>query len=160
MHGVWLEEIRITTLATLAAFAAVGLVRGGDMRALWAAAAWIGGFEACYHITAWAMGTDPTTAIYFIVAGVAMLAVAQRRAVRPSPAVAVLVVVSWVAWMAFGFRANETDTHAFSVLDEVLNVTAKTLWALAYLVPLARRPSGDEAGADRFRRSVGGVLRP
>jgi hypothetical protein len=137
MQGVWFEGMRISTLATLAAFGVTGFLRGGDVRALWSALAWIGGFEAAYQVTAIVMRDDSRSAPYLTVLGVLFVWFARKRAARPQFATFAAVGVVWAVWISFGFHANLYQPPGpFSLRDEVLNETAKTLWALAYLLPL------------------------
>ena len=49
-----------------------------------------------------------------------------------------LVAVVCVAWVATGFHVDSHGMVGFEPSAEALNEAAKTLWALAYLVPLCR----------------------
>jgi hypothetical protein len=62
-----------------------------------------------------------------------------RLGIRPSPRLAILVALLWVAWLAAGFPVNQHNSSNFHVLAEVMNETAKTAWALAYLWPIVSR---------------------
>lgn len=141
VHGVWIEGVRISTLATLVVFALVGLARGGDTKGLWAGAAWLTGFEVAYQITGVITGTllYPRAAIIFTLIGLVVVPLATPRTVRPDWRFFALVAAFWAVWLAFGFHANGHEhLDIFSLRDEVLNEGAKTAWALAYLVPLWR----------------------
>lgn len=95
------------------------------------------------------MGTCryPAAAPYFVGIGLVVIWLTRKRVVRPSLEILAVVVLVWLVWIAFGFHANQHETpQTFSVLDEVLNVSAKTVWALAYLTPLWKRQTAVVAG--------------
>lgn len=158
MTGVWIEGVRISTLATLVVFALIGLARGGDMKGLWAGAAWLTGFAVAYQVTGVVMGTllYPRAAIIFTLIGLVVVPIATTRTVRPWWPMAVLFAVLWVVWIAFGFHANGHETtDVFNLRDEIINESAKTAWALAYLVPLWRTRSAatrERPGRAAFER--------
>lgn len=147
-------------------FALVGALRGGDKRAVLAAAAWGMGFETAYQLTALLMGTSylPSAAPALIVPGLVVVPFAARRGVAVSRRFVLLTAAIWLLWLLLGFHANQHETpDRFSALTEALNESAKTAWALAYLWPLrpvagfarlaaraagARSPSARGVGAD------------
>ena len=60
----------------------------------------------------------------------------MRVGVRPWWPLVGLTAALWAIWMATGFHFNGHGMTGFSISAELFNETAKTLWALAYLVPL------------------------
>lgn len=131
--------VRLSTWLPIAAFVAVAVIRR-DGRAIGAAFAWLAGFEAAYQASTLATGSGlPAagwTAPALIVFGVAVTWEAWRRGVRPDLRVMAMTAAVWAAWLATGFHANEPTFVDFNVTAEVLNEAAKTLWAVAYLIPL------------------------
>lgn len=159
MSGLFIEGVRVSTIATAGAFGVVGLLRGGDRRALLAAAAWLTGFETAYQLTSLAMGTNayPGAVPFLALPGLLVVPVVTRRyKVVPWRPMVLVTAAVWVLWIVTGFHANQHETpDRFSVWTEVLNESAKTVWALAYLTGLSvpracrrgrRRSQGREAG--------------
>lgn len=141
---MFVEGIRVSTLATVLLFPTAGALRGGDKRALIAAAAWLAGFETAYQVTALLMGTNayPAAAPFLALPGAIVVPfVTKRYGVRPSPPFVLLTAAIWLIWILFGFHANQHETpEQFSAFTEALNVSAKTSWALAYLWGLRTAP--------------------
>jgi hypothetical protein len=108
-------------------------------KALLAAGGFLGSFEVFFQVCSvidgrWSTprsGT-PTVAGY----GAVLALAAWRAGVRPSRAWFAADAVAWAAWFACGFHPNQHTLVGLNVRDEVLNEAAKTLWGLAYLMPL------------------------
>lgn len=143
--------IRISTLVLLALFAVLGVKRE-DRRFWLAAVAWLGGFEVVYQVASvvahplpgWKWGP-------FLLMGIGsiLVVVATVRGVRPSLPLMMLTGVAWAVWLASGFHVNGHTATGFSGSAEAMNEIAKTLWGLAYLVPLLRAGPGEAARARR-----------
>lgn len=132
--------VRLSTWIELAAFIACARVYR-DRRFLIAALVAMTGFEASYDISS--LVANPShwnLNVLFLVCSV--FTVFWFRSVVPKPDVWLmgLVAVAWGVWAATGFHVNSPDMVGFSPYAEALNEGAKTLWALAYLVPLCRSP--------------------
>ena len=145
MHWVLFPfGLRLTTLLTLGVFLALGV---RDRRFWLAGAAWIGGWEVLFqaaetvrsisrggfHPTAWWV---PVVVFGTYAVGCAFVIVAARKGARPSLIWLAAALAVFAAWVATGFHVNGHDMVGFNSLAEALNEGAKTLWALAYLVPL------------------------
>jgi hypothetical protein len=68
--------------------------------------------------------------------------VLPRFDVRPSPPLLLAAVAVFLVWCATGFHVNAHAKVGFDPSAEALNEAAKTLWALAYLLPLWRSSHG------------------
>ena len=143
-----------------AAFSAVAATRR-DWRVLLAGWAWVTGFETAYQITMVALGQPllfgwPASVLYMI-PGLVTVPWTLRQGIRPSLPLMAGVCVLWAVWIAFGFHSNHNGMAGFDAGAEALNDAAKTLWAVAYLLPfLATRkaPPPVRAGLP------GGVVEP
>ena len=144
IHGLFFEGVRIPTIATAALFGIVGMVRGGDRKALLAGAAWLTGFETAYQLTSLAMGTNayPGAVPFLALPGLIVVPlVTVRYGVKPSLTLALVTGEFWLIWIFLGFHANQHETpHQFSVSTEVVNAATKAEWALAYLWGLRGLP--------------------
>lgn len=147
--------MRLTTWACVAAFVAVA-VRQRNSRVLVAACAWLIGFEAAFDVSRFVAGkAGPfVTWVLPLIVGVFTLAWATRQRILPSRRWALATVVTWTVWGAFGFAANQHTTVNFSWTAEVLNVSAKTLWAVAYLVPFLSVVGARSAETDGLRNHL------
>lgn len=132
---------RLSTVVALSAFVALAVVRRSWLPVA-ACLVWLFGFEAALNVTVVALGRPATLdAIHFVgylvvsVAGGVWLA--HRRA-RPEWGLVAGAAAVWIAWMATGFHVNAHSMAGFNALAEAWNEGAKTLWALAYLLPLTR----------------------
>jgi hypothetical protein len=106
---------------------------------------WLVGFEAAWLITLVALGRqgrliEHPLLIGLLVVGSLAVWYARRRGLSVNLPLAAAASVVWLVWLGTGFHFNEHTTVGLNVTDEVLNETAKTLWALAYFVPLLRKP--------------------
>lgn len=131
--------VRLSTWLMVAAFVVLAVVRRNS-RFLGAMVAWLGGFEVAYQATAAVVGNGSTGSgwpvVVLVVFGLVVTVVAWRRGVRPHRWLMLAVAVVWLVWVATGFSGNAATLTGLDVPGEVLNETAKTLWAFAYLVPL------------------------
>lgn len=143
--GVWLAGMRTSTLLTVLVFLGLGVFR--DRRFWLAGLIWLGGYEVAYQVTQTARelvssGFHPRAwwvpvVVFGVEAvGLGLVLVAARKGLRPSLGVAALFAVLWVVWVATGFHANVRTGIGFDPTTEALNEGTKTLWALAYLLPL------------------------
>src|SRR5579871_3642206 len=152
-------DVRLSTWVALLACGLLAAYRA-DWRFLVGGAAWLAGFEAAYEASSVLAGhplPDLRSGPFALIAagGVVVLA-AGRRGVRPSGPVMVLVAAVWLVWVVTGFHVNGHDTAGLDPAAEALNEVAKTLWAIAYLLPLWRSagiPGTTRANGAR-RRSV------
>lgn len=161
--SVFLFDVRISTIVALMAFAALALTRRSGTP-LVAGCAWLVGFEAAYQATAIAVGHPVphgmTLASYRhaapAVLGLAAMPLVFARWYKARPSFVLLAIVGaiWAAWVAVGFPVNQHGAASISPLGEAFNETAKTLWALAYLVPLWLE--GESARGGFRRRAAAG----
>lgn len=131
--------VRLSTWVALACFVALAALRR-DGRPLLAGVTWFCGFEGAYQLFALLTG-EGLPAIGFAVPfsiglGAVVVVVASLRRVRPSWRLMLAVAAVWAVWLAVGFPANGPTLVGLDPLAEALNEAAKSLWALAYLVPL------------------------
>jgi len=131
--------VRLSTWLALGLFLALAAQRR-DRAPLLAAAAWLFGFELVFQLTSLAAGR-PLPGYHWgpfalIAVGVVSLLAAARAGIRPSPLWLLAAGCCFAAWVATGFNVNEHTTAHLDVTGEVLNEAAKTLWAVAYFVPL------------------------
>jgi hypothetical protein len=132
---------RLSTDVMLAAFLVVALWRR-DPRPLVAGIAWMIGFENLFeatrrpHVWHW---------IVFVAVNVIGMTLLARKGVAPSPLLLAATLAVWGAWLATGFHVNEHTMVHFQPGAEAFNEAAKTLWALAYLVPFLRAKPLDRA---------------
>ena len=152
--------VRLSTWLAIGAFSGLAVSRR-SWRPILAGWAWIWGFEAAYDATQLALGKVPSQVraepVFYLVIGAFTVAwMTYRARVRPSPLL-VLVVPFWVAWIAIGYHTNLHTLQGLDPLTEALNESAKTVWALAYLVPFfvatedVRREAQSAARAERSR---------
>jgi hypothetical protein len=139
--------VRLSTIVTAGAFVGLATARR-DPKPLLAGFAWLAGFEAVFQVASLIVGKLPLglfSPIFFIALGTVVLTFAYRSGIHAdwrflAPALALVAV-----WLATGFHLNGHQHGMFSLhprishfdpAAEFLNDAAKTLWALAYLVPL------------------------
>lgn len=107
--------------------------------------AWFLGFEGTYQASALLTGdglpASGAAAPLLVGVGIVAVLVAARQGVLPSRRLMLAVAVVWIVWVGIWFPANAPTLVGFDPLSEALNETAKTLWALAYLVPPEFRTS-------------------
>lgn len=154
--------VRLSTWLTVGAFAVIA-VRRRDREPLLAAAAWIMGFEAVFQIASIALDRLPLGLpgpLFFVAVGVVTVMLAQRAGVRPDRRLIAVALLLMLVWVATGFHLNGHQHGMFSLhtriadfdpLAELLNEASKTLWALAYLLPLWRR-SGELVPGAKLER--------
>jgi hypothetical protein len=159
--------VRLSTIITAGAFVAVATARR-DPKPLLAGFAWLAGFEAVFQVASLMVGKLPLglfSPIFFIVLGTVVLAFAHRSGIRADWRFLAPALVLVAVWVATGFHLNGHQHGMFSLhprishfdpVAEFLNDAAKTLWALAYLLPLRSRRSGT---ARKLRRLPGLVSR-
>lgn len=137
---------RLSSWIMLALFANLSLYRR-RWRPLFAAFVWLAGFEAAWQTTVYlthgyagpSWGFAPRSAVILAVGALAIY-VAARRGVKTNPILMAAAAAVWIVWLATGFHSNNHTLVRIDVTSEVLNEAAKTLWALAYFVPLLKRP--------------------
>lgn len=148
--------VRLSTWAALGAFLVLGV---RDRRYWLAAAAWIGGFEVLYQATNTTKdlidkGFHPSVwwapAVVFgvFVLGIAFVVWAARHGARPSLPLLAAAFAVWGIWIATGFHVNGHTLTGLDPTAEALNEGAKSLWALAYLIPLMRSNRARQATLD------------
>jgi hypothetical protein len=152
--------VRLSTWIALAAFLALAVARR-DGRPLAAGAAWFFGFEAAYQASALATGHGlpalGAVAPFMIGLGAVVVGFASARGVHPAWRLMLVVAAIWTIWLAIGFPANGPTLVGFDPLAEALNEAAKSVWALAYLLPLLIATGHDAADGptlDKRRRSL------
>ncbi|MFL5915894.1 MAG: hypothetical protein ACJ752_09675 [Gaiellaceae bacterium] len=143
---LFLFGVRISTWTTVLVFALLAAWRSERVPLL-AAIAWLASFETAYQIAAMILRTPSPVplvgpvSISLLVGAPAVALLMTAMGARANRFVLGLALLAFVVWIATGFHVN-TETVIVSPTGEALNDTAKTLWALAYLLPLlrARRP--------------------
>jgi hypothetical protein len=157
--------VRLSTWLGVLAFVALA-GRRRSMLPLVAAWVWLIGFEAAFDSAGLALYGYATDRVLPVVLGVFTLAWSARvRVLRVSRPWAVATVLLWTLWLAIDFRWNSNGwtlgglprydpASDFRWQAEVLNETAKTAWALAYLLPLLTPRSFAWRFDRRSRRSV------
>ena len=136
--------VRLSTWIVLGVFLVLGL---RDRRYWLAAAAWLVGFELVFQITSTTRilirgGLHPSSWWQPVVVfgayllGLSFVWVAAQRGARPSLLILGLSLGLWIVLLKSGLHTNGHTMSDFSVESEALNEGSKTLWALAYLIPL------------------------
>jgi len=146
---------RLSTWVALAAFVAVAL-QLRDRRAWLAAAAWLFGFEQAWELTGYlrAIPQHGLVPVFsHLIVGTVIVLICARFGARPWMPLLAATAVVWAIWLATGFHSNYHNMTNFEVVPEVLNETAKTLWALAYLVPLWMARRTDRSGRTTVTQS-------
>ena len=131
--------VRLSTWVAAAAFLALAAYRR-DCRPLLAAVAWIWGFEIVFQLTSIAAEHhDASVAgrLGYILVGVPII-VCVTAWIRPDGWLLAAAATCFVVWIATGFHVNEHTMASFDPIGEGLNEAAKTLLAVAYLLPLWR----------------------
>src|SRR3954451_8727524 len=130
--------VRLSTWIGLATFITLaGIFR--DRRFLIAALVWMTGFEVLYDITSLAAAPSHWRLnVFFLVCSLFTVFWFRDATPKPDMRLMVLVAVIWVVWVATGFHVNSHGMGGFEPSTEALNEGAKTLWALAYIIPLCR----------------------
>ena len=130
---------RLSTIVVFSAFIALAIGRRSWLP-IAGCLAWLFGFEAAFNATMLALGhpaaLDPIHFAVYLVIGIVLPFWLARRGVRPNWWLLGGAGVLWAIWMATGFHANGHTMADFDPLAEALNEGAKTLWAVAYLLPL------------------------
>jgi len=141
--------VRLSTWVCLAAFLVLAGMRR-DWRPLLACGAWLWGFEFTFQLASIAAGhheVTPTQRLGYILLAPPIVLFASNW-VRPDPRIFAAALITFGIWLSTGFHVNTTLIH-FNVLGEVLNELSKTLWAVAYLIPLwSMRPASDRPTAE------------
>ena len=157
IHVLFPLGIRLSTILTALAFAGLAVARR-DKLPLIAGWLWVTTFEAAFQIASLIMDRLPlgyVTPIIFLSVAAVTLCITRRRVIPDWRYLAASLVVLGI-WMATGLHLNGHQHGLFSLharipdfdaTAEVLNETAKTLWALGYFLPLLRRTSTDESVA-------------
>jgi len=169
LHVLFPLGVRLSTILAALGFVGLAVVRR-DKLPLIAGWLWLTTFEAVFQIASLIMDKlplGPVTPTIFLSLAVITLSI-TRGTVRPDWRYFAAALVVLAVWMATGFHLNghrhglvSLHTHIpdFDVPAEILNETAKTLWALGYFLPLLRRASTGESVAlpavDARRRQWG-----
>lgn len=156
--------VRLSTAVGLGAFGVLALARR-DWRPLLAAAVWMIGYEAAFGVGV-SFGHDRFrlglvhSFIWLAIGAVATPALA-RIGIRTSWRWLLAGLAVWAVWVATGFHVNFHNGTNFDPTAEVLNEVSKTLWALAYFLPLlhvrkakAGASVGGHAGASAVRSTT------
>lgn len=145
-------SVRLTTWLTVLVFVLIAAWRS-ERQPVIACLTWLAGFEAAYQAAAMVLRTPSPIRLIgpvsiSLLVGMPLIAAAMTLlGARPEPRLLTLGLLVFCVWLATGFHVNTTSV--VSPLGEVLNDGSKTLWALAYLVPLWRqtRPAYTSAQA-------------
>ena len=137
---------RLSTWVAGGAFVVLAAKRR-DGRVLFAGWAWLTGFEAAFQMTSLLLGHPlpfgRADAFMYVIPGLVTVPWAYRQGIRPSVGLMAVVAAIWTVWIATGFHVNSHTGAGFDPGGEALNEAAKTVWALAYLVPfLVSRNAG------------------
>jgi len=152
--------VRWTTVVTWAAlFALVSWRTRNPIKGLVVAMSWLSGYEILYQATGSVLHHWSLMTLTFTVTGTTgWLIAAYLWGFRPDGQTLILFVGLWVAWVVAGFESNMPDriiggtAIQWSWPDEALNVTTKTLLALALLLgALTRHSSAQRPPLWRFR---------
>lgn len=133
--------VRLSTWVVLAVFVAVA-VRRDEWPPVLAAAAWLTGWEATFQVASFASGNLPVGPVgptFLVVVGAVTVPIVTRAGVHPDLRLLGVAFLVFAVWVATGFHVNGHSMVGFDPAAEALNEAAKTLWAVAYLVPFWRR---------------------
>src|ERR1051326_6536503 len=137
---LFLLGVRISTWLTVLVFGLIAAWRS-ERAPLLAAIAWLASFESAYQIASMILKTPPPipligpVSISLLVGAPAVALLMTAMGARANPLLLGLALLTFGVWIATGFHVN-TGTVVVSPTGEALNDAAKTLWALAYLLPL------------------------
>lgn len=159
---------RWSTVLTMAAIlVVVGWRTRSPLRALVVAMAWLCGYEILYEATGSLLHRWSLTTLMWTTSGTAGWLVAYWLwGMRPPPALMATFTASWFIWILAGFNSNWSSfplgqpgaDAVWSWTDEALNVTTKTLLALALLASQQEHLHGRlDQVEGLWRRIHGGV---
>jgi hypothetical protein len=152
--------VRLTTWLTVGVFVVIAAWRS-ERAPLVAVIAWLAGFEAAYQVAAMILHRPHPVpligpvSISLLVGAPAVTAAMTMLGARPNRLLLAVALLVFGVWVAAGFHVN-TGTTVVSSTGEALNDLSKTLWALAYLLPLVGgralsvRGSGGKASSSHF----------
>jgi hypothetical protein len=138
-------DVRLSTWLMFVAFVALA-VRRRNSRPLIACWIWLITFEAVYDITQIAMGRYRPDEYLPIVLGVFTFAWFSRQGFLPDARFAFAAALVWMIWVVTGFHVNVYTMVDVNPSAEVLNEVAKSIWGLAYLMPLLSSDSMTRGG--------------
>lgn len=139
---LFLFGVRISTWLTVLVFALLAAWRS-ERAPLLAAIAWLASFECAYQIAAMILRTPSPiplvgpVSISLLVGAPAVALLMTAMGARANLLMLGLALLVFGVWIATGFHVNADDV-VVSPTGEALNDGAKTLWALAFLLPLWR----------------------
>jgi hypothetical protein len=155
IHVLFPLGIRLSTILAASAFAGLAVARR-DTLPLIAGWLWVTTFEAVFQIASLIMNRLPLglfPAVFFLVVAAITLPLVGRK-VTPDWRFIAAALLVLVVWMATGFHLNGHQHGLFSLhtrvphidpMAEFFNEAAKTLWALAYFLPLLQLTSSTRA---------------
>lgn len=137
--------VRLMSWLALLAFGLLAAWRS-DRAPLLAGLAWLAGFEAAYQAAAMVMHTPSpvpwigSVSISLVIGAPTVTLAMTLLGARAQPVLLVAALGVFVAWLAAGFTVSGPGS-AFDATGELLNELSKSLWAVAYFVPLLLRQS-------------------
>jgi len=128
---------RLSTILAISLFLTLAIA-WGEKRPVLACLAWLFSFEVAFQVTSLAFGHH----VEFLLLGLGLVLLPwlTQRGAKPSLSFLAVAFGLFAAWIAAGFHVN-VNAHGMVGFDpaaEALNEATKTLWAVAYLVPLLR----------------------
>ena len=159
---IFIANVRLSTILLASLLVAIPVIRR-RWRDLLGFPAWFFGFEAVWEITNavvyYGFSTRLLARTVFVLLGVACIWLAWRAGLRPWWPALVAAGLLYLVWLLDGFHSNPDVpfAHIVSWRWELENVGAKTLFGLAYLVPVLRSsddPQGSEPRGSGLKRGA------